>query len=38
MSKNVNEVIEALKNKAKENRDKNNQVDIFTFHKIKSTF
>ena len=27
MSKNVNEVIEALKNKAKENRDKNNQVD-----------
>lgn len=28
MSKNVNEVIEALKNKAKENRDKNNQVDL----------
>lgn len=27
MSKNVNEVIEALKNKAKENRDKNNQID-----------
>lgn len=28
MSKNVNEVIEALKTKAKENRDKNNQVDL----------
>lgn len=28
MSKNVNEVIEALRNKAKENRDKNNQVDL----------
>ena len=27
MSKNVNEVIESLKAKAKENRDKNNQVD-----------
>lgn len=27
MSKNVNDVIEALKNKAKENRDKNNQID-----------
>lgn len=28
MSKNVNEVIESLKAKAKENRDKNNQVDL----------